>query len=140
MHLPYNLIRRPDGGIVFAFHGVVTPEENMRARLEAVEGDFKNLAKIRYMIADHTKTETITHKAVDIIQLAKTGKKTLKENNPDLVIAMVGPKDLIFGMARMFDVYFEPDKDLGLFRSMEEAEIWVQKKLAEKSNPNPDED
>jgi hypothetical protein len=130
--LPYTIKRRADGGVIVEFKGVLTVEENQEARLAVVEGDYTNIAKVPYLIGDHSKVEKSTHSADDMRMLAQSMKVDVRAHNPDILIAIVAPKDLSFGLGRVFHAYLGGDKKTNLFRTRKEAEAWIAEMLEKK--------
>ena len=46
--------------------------------------------------------------------------------NPEMIIAVVGKKDLAFGLLRMWQVYTkEASLETSVFRELEEAKVWI---------------
>ena len=48
----------------------------------------------------------------------------------ETLFAVVVPSDLLFGLARMWHTYLGEARRAGLFRTREEAEIWINEKLS----------
>ncbi len=129
--MPYKVTRRKNGGVHCAFLGVVTPEENEAAHQEVEGGDPENFSKIPYLIVDHTDTKHFNHSSGEIQRRAALARTRL-EAYPDLVMAIVTPKDLFFGVARMWQVHAGLEDRVKLFRSLDEAEFWVHQKSGKK--------
>ena len=125
--MPFKVTRRKDGGGLCEYWGVVTPKENEDAHNEVVGEDLAKFKKIRYLIIDHTKTEHFNHSPEGIQKRAALAGKRL-EQNPDLLLAIVAPNDLFYGVARMWRAQAGKDDRIMLFRNLDEAEIWVHQK------------
>ncbi len=125
--MPFKVTRRENGGVHVEFLGVVTPEENEAAHKEVEGGDPENFGRIPYLIVDHTKTEHFNHSSEEIQRRAALANKRL-EKFPNLILAIVTPRDLFYGVARMWQVHASLESRVKLFRSLDEAEIWVHQK------------
>lgn len=60
-------------------------------------------------------------------QIAEQDRRAARAN-PKLVIALVGPTDLIFGMIRMWQAHVdEANIATSAFRTRDEAELWLNR-------------
>lgn len=125
--MPFKVTRRKDGGVLCEFLGVVTPGENEAAHKEVEGGNPQNFKKIPYLIVDHTGTEHFNHSSEEIQKRAVLANERLA-TFPNLYIAIVTPGDLFFGVARMWQTHSRMEDRVKLFRSLDEAEIWVHQK------------
>lgn len=130
--MPFKITKRKDGGVLYEFHGLVTPEENQAARKKAIGNDLGKIKKIRYVISDYSKTENFSHTTEDVKKMAASARN-LFELNPKMVMAFVMPNDLFFGTARVWRAYADDEDRVMVSKSRNEAEIWVHKKLSEES-------
>lgn len=130
--MPFTITRRPDGGVICNYEGVMTLEDNRRARLEMAGGDFRNFADIPYIIGDYSDVEKTTHSTEDMKLLGQTVAVDIMAYNPDIVLAVVAPKDLPYGLGRVFLAYTKEVEKIALFRNREDAETWVKAKLNNK--------
>ena len=125
--MPFKVTRRKDGGVLCEFSGVVTPKENEAAHYKVVGEDLEKFKEIRYLIVDHTKTEHFNHSPEEIQKRAALASKRL-DQNPDMLLAIVAPNDLFFGVGRMWRAHAGKDDRIMLFRTLDDAEIWVHQK------------
>lgn len=130
--MAYTITLRPDGGVVCEYRGIVTLADNEKARAEYTQGNPENFAKIPYLISDHSKTVNARHNAQDMQRLGAALNEFWRYN-PRMLIALVVPKDLLFGLARMLYAFSEHEDLIALFRTREEAEIWIYQKLRQPS-------
>ena len=58
--------------------------------------------------------------------------KKASEINPNMVIAMVGTKDLVFGLSRVWEAFTHDSPfETMVFRKITEAQQWIKGKLQE---------
>lgn len=130
--MPYKITKLEDGGVFIDYQGIVTSKENQEAHQKIVGKNQDRLKKIPYVISDFSKAKNISHTSGEIRQVATMSRQKLKLN-PQLLLAIIVPSTLFYGLGRMWQVFLEEEHDrAGLFRTREEAEIWVQKKLRKK--------
>jgi hypothetical protein len=59
--------------------------------------------------------------------------KTAAKINPNMLIALVAKKDLMFGMARMWEAFvYKPPFETMVFKKIEDAQKWIREKLKKK--------
>jgi hypothetical protein len=130
--MPYKITKLEDGGVFIDYQGIVTSRENQEAHKKIVGQNPDQLKKIPYVISDFSKARNISHTSGEIREVATMSRQKLKLN-PNLLLAIIVPSTLFYGLGRMWQVFLEDESNrAGLFRTSAEAEIWVQKKLAEK--------
>jgi hypothetical protein len=57
----------------------------------------------------------------------------LSKVNPKPVVALVADQDLIFGLARMWELLIDAaERETMVFRKREDAEAWITQKVKEK--------
>jgi len=107
--------------------GVVTGEDVIR-HLGALAADERYVAPMKKLI-DYTSIDDIRQSSEEIIILAEK-KDSLKEKFAGERCAFVAPKDLFFGIARMFDAHiYNTDIKTQVFRRMEDALKWLDVEL-----------
>lgn len=130
--MPYKITKLEDGGVFIDYWGIVTSKENQEAHKKIVGKTPDQIKKIPYVISDFSKAININHSSEEIRKVAAMSKQKLKLN-PNLVLAIIVPSTLFYGLGRMWQVLLEEEHHrAGLFKTSAEAKIWVQKKLAEK--------
>ena len=126
--MPCHIEERDEGrGLLRVWTGVVTGSDVI-----AAIDDYRttvNLTKLEYIIADHEGVTAFEATADEIREVANADAR-LAELKPHLVIALVAPTDIVFGLARMWEVFTErPGWSARVFRSRPEAEAWVHESL-----------
>jgi len=127
--MPVTIEYAQDGiGVVLYHKGVVTGEELYEA-ISKVYGDSR-YPTLRYWIADRSDCTQFLP-GYDWQQKIICLNKQESLRNPGMLIALVSPKDLEFGMSRMFQVLSEGDQfKKEVFRNREKAEKWIRKELS----------
>lgn len=127
--MPFKITKLKDGGVINEFKGIVTLEKNAEVDIKIFGEDPAQFKKISYVISDWSKSTKVTHTTEEIRELAKMTRQRL-DFNPKLLFAIIVPKDLLYGLARMWHSYLGEEQRTGLFRTREEAEIWIKEKLS----------
>ncbi len=130
--MPYKITKLEDGGVVIDYEGIVTSKENAEAHKKVLGTNPDQFKKISYVISDFSKAININHTSEEIHKVASMSRQKL-ELNPKIVLALIVPSNLFYGLGRMWQVLLEEEHHrAGLFKTKEEAEIWVQMKLRKK--------
>ena len=92
-----------DGGIIIRVEGLISGNEIKKANDIIYESPDK-IKKIKYQICDLTIASDFSASESDIRAISNQDKKA-SEINPNMLIAVVGEKDVIFGLARMWEAF-----------------------------------
>jgi len=112
-------------GALFSGSGVVTGQE--LTNINEFESEEYN--KCKYWLYDFSETEIFDVSSEEIKTVASQDLSEAKED-PDIIGAVVAPKDLIYGLVRMWEIYSEKTGwNVMVLRSRAEAETWIQKQL-----------
>ncbi len=88
-----------------------------------------NLHKHRYLIRDYTHVGKVSISTEEIRYIAQQDQKAA-EQNPDFIIAVIAPTDLIFGLFRMWQIYTdEAQFQKMVFRRRHTAITWIDEQL-----------
>lgn len=89
----------------------------------------KNVANQKYQILDFSQCHNFELSSSDINELSRLAINASKIN-PNIIMAIIAPTDLVFGMSRIFEVYAEESGfNIKVFRDKLEAENWVDSLL-----------
>jgi hypothetical protein len=114
-------------GIEIVASGIITGADIIEAHKEIYNEE--NLNKQKYQIIDRTKCEQYNVSPVEVQQIADIDKAASK-SNPNIIIAIISPTDLQFGMSRMWEMYVEESRFLTeIFRDRKSADAWIEKQL-----------
>jgi len=93
--------------------------------LEVLDFPEETLRKARYGIVDFTQVENLNLSGEDIRQIVAKDRYNAR-TNPDMVLAMIAPEDLTFGLSRMYSMLSESGGwAADVFRTREDAEAWL---------------
>ena len=86
----------------------------------------KKYLNLKYLIGDNTDCKDYSPTSENMKSLAAlTVKESLR--NPKMLLAIVSPSDLLFGMSRVFLSYCSDSLfNIKLFRNRGDADNWVQ--------------
>ena len=104
--------------------GEVTNDELFRS-LDMVKEDILNGQIIEQALYDFTDTTTISATAKDIMRYSKQCLR-MAQLNPNVRMAVIAPKDIVFGLARMWECYVDGvGYTTKVFRTREDAQSWL---------------
>jgi hypothetical protein len=119
-----------DTGILFVGSGIVTADEIRSAKINLlVERD--RTRRIEFAIVDFQVASSLVLDTVDLRRIVELDRQ-LASFLPNACVAIVAPKDHMFGLARLWEAMVEV---IGwrtrVFRSAADACPWVRKAIAE---------
>ena len=126
--MPIELRYRDDGsGVVCICTGVVTAADIYKADEEIYSEE--RIDRLRYQLVDFTATEHLDSNLEDTRRSAEIDAVAAIQN-PNFIIAIVGPDDLTFGISRMWQAMISnSDLRTRVFRSIPDAERWIKDTL-----------
>ncbi|MCH7645204.1 MAG: hypothetical protein IH974_10250 [Myxococcales bacterium] len=126
--MPIELRYRDDGsGVVYICTGVVTAADFFKASEEVYSEE--RIDRLRYQLVDFTATEHLDSNLEDTRTNAEIDVVAANQN-PNFIIAIVGPDDLTFGLSRMWEAMVShSDLRTRVFRSIPDAERWIKDTL-----------
>ncbi len=116
-------------GIEMIGKGTVSGEEICNVLNEIYSGEI--LLKQKYQIWYFINVEDFDFPKNDFTRMVDQDIEASKIN-PNIIIAIVGKQDLIYGIARMWEMHMEVEEsgfETMVFRKKEDAEAWISKKL-----------
>ena len=121
--MPHKVTYTHDAGVVTEYEGEVTGDEVIEIHRGIV--DDPSFELLRYYISDGTG-RTRAAVSADQARVMAGISKSASKLNPNLLVAMVRPEDVDFGMSRMYQSLLEDsDFRIGVFRTRAEAGDWV---------------
>jgi len=109
------------GLLTYTRYGVVLPEELMPSLVELFsDPDFQKVEKVLVDLstADFSK---VSHD--ELFEHGDFSKRHLKDG--EIRVALAAPKDLAFGMARVYEAFASEGDNLRVFRTLDEAKEWL---------------
>jgi hypothetical protein len=93
----------------------------------------EEISKWRYCLIDLSLAEAMNISSEDILAVIEQNKHIAGLAPPGPIIAVASPKDLGFGLARVWEVFVEQvGWETMTFRSRTEAEAWIKERLRRK--------
>ena len=122
-------------GTITEFHGALTDELLIHCTKERYSYPERN-KKFKYIICDFSNCTEINI-STDTVKIVAQMAIEVSKVNKNITIAGAMPKDLVFGLGRMWQAYAdETGWNSNMFHSRLEAENWVKEKLNEDLNFN----
>jgi hypothetical protein len=118
-------------GVVLIASEYLSTQDVLDANLDFFNQYAQEFLSCRYWLADYSQVEDSDADFTQIQRLASIHVNASK-TNPQLVVAVYGSKDFVFGMARMWEMLAEATGwQTGVFRSAEEAKAWIRSQVNE---------
>ncbi len=133
--MPIQLIYDHDGvSVVVKGSGIVDGTEIHKCNEQMYSPD--RIHKLRSQLYDFCEVTRFDLSSSDMRMLAEQDKAAAGQN-PNLAIAIVGNDDLMFGLAKMWEVFVsEASLKANVFRTLKEARDWLEEH-AERKPPKP---
>ena len=133
--MPIQLIYEPDGvGVVFKGTGIVDGAEIQRCNDQIYAPE--RILQLRSQLCDFCEV-TKFNLSDDDMRLLAAQDRAAAAQNPNLAIAIVGNNDLMFGLAKMWEVFVsEASLKAKVFRTLQEARDWLEEH-AQRKPPIP---
>lgn len=130
--MPISIEYLEDGGVISRVEGSVTGAEIKEAN-DIIYGSPDKIRKIVYQIADLTNVSDVNFSNSELMALSSQDENASKIN-PNMYIAIVGKKDVIYGLARVWESFsYNSPFETMVFRKMEDAQQWIRGKLPKKT-------
>ena len=125
--MPMTLKYIKNGGVLLKGEGVVTGMDIMQAN-DTIYNSPEEIQKIKYQLCDYTNVSELNVSSEELKRLAAQDKRAAKIN-PHMFLALVGEKDLVYGLIRMWEAYVDisPLESMA-FRNIKDAEKWIEEK------------
>jgi len=122
-------------GTITEFHGTLTDDLLIQCAKERFSYPERN-KKFKYIITDFSNSNEIDISVSTVKIIAQMAIEVSKVNK-NITVASAMPKDLVFGLGRMWQAYAdETGWNSHMFHSRVEAENWVKEQLNEDLNFN----
>ena len=133
--MPISIEGRQDGaGVIYYCHGDMTIDDFFQAGIGFLAYP-EEIKKWRYAIIDLTSVGSMKINSDDIRTVVEQNKRIAAIAPPGAILAVASPKDLGYGLARMWEVLMEQiGWETMTFRTRLDAEAWVRQRAKEKFN------
>jgi hypothetical protein len=131
--MPISIEGRQDGaGVIYHCHGDMTIDDFFQAGIGFLAFP-DGVKKWRYAIIDLTSVGAMKINSDDIRTVVEQNKRIAAIAHPGPLLAVASPKDLGFGLARIWEVLMEQiGWETMTFRSRPEAEAWIRQRAKQK--------
>jgi len=93
----------------------------------------EKLKQVKYILVDLTLVDALNLPYRDMELIAQGDMRLAQNATPGVLCAVAAPRDLGFGLARMWQVLAEKTKwETMVLRSRAEAEAWIRERAHEK--------
>jgi hypothetical protein len=125
--MPVERKRTDDGlGVIIIGSGAVTEAEYLDFYTKELSVGAEVSEYPRYGLNDFSEVTSVTIASSAVSTIASYSKKAA-EANPDCITAIVADKDVIFGLARMWELMSsDAPMEIMVFRDRAEAEEWIR--------------
>jgi hypothetical protein len=121
-------------GVVYTSLGVLTGQDLLDAG-EHFRVESRSNPEIRYVIMDHS---AIPEEKVDSVSLKALASRVseILEPTPEVLMAIVAPNDVLFGLSRMWETLAEQAGFITrVMRTRAEAMAWLEEELTQRQLP-----
>ncbi len=132
MHVGIEVSLTADGiGLVFESSSILTGKEVLEADARTCE-EVRRKSRMRCLLVDHSWVAEERIDSASLRALADATRQTL-ELIPDGIVAIVAPKDVLFGLSRMWAMLAdEPNLTTRIVRTRGEAIAWLRDLLRQR--------
>jgi hypothetical protein len=115
-------------GLLLRYRGNVTGKDKIEV-MERLIASPELVSRLRYMVIDDGSAHLdLSMEEVRII--AGQDRRIAQIAPAGIVVAMIAPREVDFGMARMWQVFVEETGwETMVFRSFDEADLWLREKV-----------
>ena len=133
--MPIDIEGRQDGaGVIYYCHGDMTFDDLFQAGMGFLASP-EEIKKWRYSIVDLTSVAAMHLSSDDIRSVVDQNKRIAALAHPGVLVAVAAPKDLGYGLARMWEILLEQiGWETMTFRSRPEADTWIRQRAKDKFN------
>jgi hypothetical protein len=120
-----------DGGLgnLIVGWGEVTEREYVEALTRHFKQDEDKFSKYRYSLSDYSAVTSVKVPTSAIAKMMRLATVPAA-SNPDAVVAIVAPHDLIYGLSRMSQKLLQwTSWETAVFRSRDDAEEWIRTRV-----------
>lgn len=125
-------VRHEAMGVIYHCSGAVTIEDFLEANARFLDTP-DEILNWRYTLIDLVAVESMKINYADVSKVVAQNKTIAGKAVSGVLLAVASPKDLAFGLARMWEALVERvGWETMTFRSVEEAKTWIQRRMKEK--------
>ncbi len=121
----FKITELPSNGLAVEFDGVYSTKTSKAAKDRAFGKNYEKAKNLSYLIIDLSKITSVTFTSSQIRALARTTSTGILKVSPGLIVAIVVPDDLQFGLARVWYAHLNSEENAMVFRNRDEAKKWI---------------
>ncbi|MBN1515076.1 hypothetical protein JXA32_00750 [Candidatus Sumerlaeota bacterium] len=126
--MPIHVTYTQDGGLLVTGEGAVSGSDLVEANKKIYASEEK-IKQIVYQLVDFSDISELHVILGDVEKIAVQDRAAARVN-PDMFIAIVGKRDLVYGLSRMWEAMTEEAPfETKVFRELSDAQEWIQSKL-----------
>ena len=126
--MPVTVASLKKGGILLKGEGAVTGNDIIEAN-NTIYATLEKIHKINYQLCDYSNVTEFNISREEVKFIADQDKEAAKIN-PKMFIAVIGEKDLVYGLSRMWEAHVDiSPMETNAFRNIKDAEKWIEEKL-----------
>lgn len=125
--MPILIKYTDDKGVVFKGEGIVTYDDLRRAN-DIIYANDEKIRSIAYQLIDLSAVDGIDLSNDELERIGQQDQNAFNIN-PEMRIAVIGPEDLTFGLARVWEVFaceLGGQRACEIFRDEATAKAWLQ--------------
>jgi hypothetical protein len=117
-------------GLLLLCRGNLTGKDKIEI-MERLLASPELVSNLRYMVIDQGAAH-LDLSAEEVRIIAEQDRRMAQIAPPGVVVAMIAPREVDYGMARMWQVLVEETGwDTKVFRSFDEADSWLREKVGD---------
>lgn len=119
------------GNLIFG-EGEIAADEYYEVIMQHLSKPDEQLKKYIYSISDYA---AVTSAEIGLSHITKIAQKSIEVSkiNPGVIVAIVASNSIVYGMAKIWSGLAKlTGWTMNVFRTREEADTWMKKKLIEK--------
>jgi hypothetical protein len=123
-------------GVLHVGRGVLSGKDILDAKSATFASDDKT-RRYRYGLIDYSAVDNVLISSHELETVAAYDRKAATIA-PGIPVAIVGGKDFVFGLARMWEAFMHgAGWETHVFRTREEAEAWIRERIRGKHGVDP---
>jgi hypothetical protein len=123
-------------GVLHVGRGTLTGKEILEAKL-ATFGSEERTKRYQYGLIDYSQVDDVLISSQELATVVGYDKRAAKIA-PGIPVVIVGEKDIVFGLARMWEAFMlDAGWETHVFRSREQSEDWIRARVRNKYGVEP---
>lgn len=131
--MPITVTDTDDGrGNILRAWGCLSEHEILKAHREHYGQPSEKFGAYRYGLSDFSEVTSLDISINGVRELSRMCLD-IAERHPGPIVAVVGSRDLVFGLARMFEMFSDDAPwEISVFRARSDAVAWIRDRVRER--------